>query len=81
MKEYVKYLVLCPGLSHLPSLLRQHEPGVLSIGSIMNCFLYNIFLGQHQPNIASEIGKIWFFRYTVTQQDRKNHKFFERCLH
>ena len=30
---------------------------VLSISLILNCFLYNIFLGQHQPNIASEIGE------------------------
>ena len=54
---------------------------VFSIGFTLNCFLYNIFLGQHQPNIAPEIGKIWSFPYTVTQQDGKNYKFFERCLH
>ena len=53
---------------------------VLSIGLILNCFLYNIFLGQHKPNITSEIGEIWSFQYTVTQQDWKNHKFFERCF-
>ena len=75
MKEYVKYLALCPGLLQLPSPLRRHEP------CSFNWFNIELFSLHHQPNIASEFGKICSFQYTVTQQDGKNHKFFEKCLH
>ena len=58
----------CVGDCHTFRLRLDDTNLVLSIGLILNYLLYNIFLREHLPNIASEIGKIDSFQYTVFAQ-------------
>ena len=58
----------CVGYCYIFRLRLDDTNLVFSISLILNYFLYNIFLREHLPNIASEIGKIRSFQYTVFAQ-------------